>query len=160
MSTSGRIVLSRADALPGRAFINGRATHGGFDVDDATWAVASRVFVLRVTDVHDHARALDLVLRGADVVAEVSAEREPAVLDDLERIGVTPWEPPSDELDGATIALLGELASGETVSGAARRCNLSVRDAHRRLATARNVVGASTNAELIAAGLPPSRTTT
>jgi DNA-binding NarL/FixJ family response regulator len=48
------------------------------------------------------------------------------------------------------VALLRALAEGSTVAEAARRLHLSLRGAHRRLASARTQLGVSTTQQAIA----------
>ncbi len=129
--------------------IDGRPVHAGFDVGDETWRIDGLVCVGPVTDDASHAAALDAALRGAEIVADVSAEREQAFLDDLVRAGLVPWTPPVDQLDDVTTALLESLMNGASVAQAARACHLSARSAHRRLADARRRIGVTTNAQAI-----------
>jgi len=67
------------------------------------------------------------------------------------RARITTWEPPpgqSDQPDWAP--LLDALAAGESVQEAARRCYVSLRTAHRRLAQAREHFGVTSNAAAVA----------
>lgn len=147
---AGRIVVASPDAPVARALLAGRVVHAGFGVDDSAWTVDHLVCVGTVAGPESYAAAIDLTLRGADVVADVADELVDAFLDELARAGVTPWEPTAAAPDDGTRALLDELAGGASIAAAARRCHMSERSAHRRLADARTTWGVSTTAEVIA----------
>ena len=147
---AGRIVLAPLDAPEAVAVIAGRPTHDGFAIDDDDWAIDHLVCVGRVTCPETYAAAIDLTLRGADVIADVAPDLVAAFLDELARAGLRPWEPANDDLDDGTRTLLDQLAAGASVAAAARRCHVSVRSAHRRLAAARAALGVATTAEVVA----------
>jgi hypothetical protein len=147
---AGRIVLASPDAPAAQALIAGRSVHDGFGVDDSAWTVDHLVCVGTVAAPASYAAAIDLTLRGADVVADVADELVDAFLDELARAGLTPWTPPAGKLGNGTRTLLDELAGGASIAAAARRCHMSERSAHRRLADARVTLGLTTTAEVIA----------
>lgn len=151
VSTSGRLVVGSPTGKLARALIDGRPIQEGFDIGDAAWRIHDVVCVGPVADDSSHAAALHVALRGADVVADVTIEREEAFHDDLRRAGLTLWTPPNDQLGAEATALLEALANGASVAHAARQCYMSVRSAHRRLADARRRIGVTTNAQAIVA---------
>ncbi len=151
VSMAGRLVVGSPTGALARALIDGRPIHAGFDVGDEAWRVQGVVCVGQVADDMSHAAALDVALRGADVVADVTTDRLEAFHDDLRRAGLTLWAPPDDGLDAVATALLEALASGASVANAARQCHMSVRSAHRQLADARRRLGVATNAQAIVA---------
>lgn len=151
VSKRGRVVLGRPDSTATRAFVNGRRVRQGFDVDDSVWLVDELVCLGRVDDEATHAAALDLAMRGADVVVDLTDERESMFLDDVRRAGLVVWTPDENTPDEETAALLGAMAQGSSVAQAARLCNMSERSAHRRLAAARGTFDVATNTELVSA---------
>jgi hypothetical protein len=127
-------------------------------VPDDPWALTGTLCSCEVVDDADHSNALDAAVRGADVVADVRPGRVAQFLEDIERLGVTVWHPPATDTTLAEWGpLLDALAAGATTEEAARRCHLSLRSAHRRLAVARTVLGVSTTAAAVArwAGTSP-----
>ncbi len=151
VSVPGRLVIGSPEGPVARALIDRRPVHPGFDVGDEIWRIHGLVCVGPVADDVSHGAALDVVLRGADVVADVAAERAAAFADDLRRAGLTLWTPRDDQLDAVAEALLESLANGASVAQAARQCAVSVRSAHRRLADARRRIGVATNVQAIVA---------
>jgi hypothetical protein len=122
-----------------------------FPVPDHPWSVAGALYEGHVDDDRSHGSALDAAMRGADVVIDVATERLAAFVEDLQRIGIPVWHPAeSDRTSADWASLLDALAAGSTTEEAARRCHVSLRSAHRRLATARAVLGVSTNAAAVA----------
>jgi hypothetical protein len=123
----------------------------GLTVPEEPWSLAGALAAGNVTDERTHTEALDAALRGADVIVEVEPSQFDAFLEDVDRLGIEVWQPAADEpapVDWAP--LLDALAAGATTKEAARRCHLSLRSAHRRLAVARRVLGVSTTAAAVA----------
>jgi hypothetical protein len=127
-------------------------------VPDDPWALTGMLCSCEVVDDADHSNALDAALRGADVVVDVGPGRVAQFLEDIDRLGVKVWHPPAADTTLAEWGqLLDALARGATTEEAARRCHLSLRSAHRRLAVARTVLGVSTTAAAVSrwAGTSP-----
>jgi len=150
VSKSGRVIVASIDDPRAQSLIDGRTVHDGFAVTDDRWQTTGLVCAGRVADVETHAAAIDVALRGADVVADVAADRVDAFVEDVDRAQLA-WWTGADELDESAVMLLDELSRGASVAAAAHRTNLSPRSAHRRLADARARLGVATNAEAIAA---------
>lgn len=146
----GRVAIGTVGVPEVARLLAGGAVVEGFDLADDPWAVTGVVCVGRVDDDASHAGALDAALRGADVVADVVPERAAAFLDDVTRSGLVLWtgSAAGDRPDWAP--LLDALADGLAIAEAARRCHLSVRSAHRRLAEARAALGVPTTAAAVA----------
>lgn len=124
------------------------------------------VCVGRVRTAEDAARAVLAAVGGARLVVAAEADREVVdqLLDDLRRLGKVDHrigEPPRPVLTEDQRALLAHLLSGATLGEAARRLHLSRRTADRRLAAAREALGAGTTAEALRAaarlGIRPPR---
>lgn len=144
----GRVALGRADGA-GRHFVGERPIVAGFELGGEPWDLAGVVCAGVVLDDATHAAALDVAMRGADVVAEVSSGRLAAFLDDVGRAGITLWAG-NESGEPDWIPLLDALAAGGSVAEAARACHLSLRTAHRRLERARADLHAPTTAAAIA----------
>ena len=146
----GRVAIGTPDAAEAAPLLEGGTVVAGFELGDDPWSVTGVVCVGRVVDDASHARALDAALRGADVVADVADERRAAFVDDVTRSGLVLWSGVESTAQPEWAPLLDALAGGVPVAEAARRCHLSVRSAHRRLATARQVLGVATTAAAVA----------
>jgi len=132
-----------------REFVGQRPVVAGFEPGGEPWILAGVVCVGGVDDDATHTAALDVVLRGADVVAAVSPRRLAAFVDDLGRAGISVWS--GGELgEPDWRPLLDALVAGHSMAEAARACHVSVRTAHRRLATARADLRAPTTAAAVA----------
>lgn len=105
----------------------------------------------------DAAEALLAALAGAGLVVNAQAGRDviDRLVDDLRRLGPVDHrtgEPDSmPELTTQERQLLDRLAEGKTLGAAAAELHLSRRTADRRLASARDKLGASTTAEAVVA---------
>lgn len=149
-ATPGSIALGRSTDTGPRALIGDRPLRP-LPVPDEPFRLDGEVIAAEVTDDASHLAALDAARRGADVVAEVAADRLAAFVEDVDRLGIALWQPDVGPTTGVEWPpLLDELAAGATIEQAARRCNLSLRSAHRRLADARRVLGVSTTAAAVA----------
>jgi DNA-binding NarL/FixJ family response regulator len=134
------VVLEGADAAAAQAVA---AEHG--------WPVVT------VTDASSAAQAVLAVLRGADVVVVAAAERDviDQLCDDLRRLGELDHRvgdgarPSAPALSGDERELLAQLMGGASLGEAARRLHLSRRTADRRLAAARQALGAATTSEAL-----------
>jgi DNA-binding NarL/FixJ family response regulator len=103
------------------------------------------------------ARALDAAIRGEGLVVAVpSIDAFSGFLDDLSRLGSVRFigrdDPIEsiDPLDDEQRRLLSLLAEGSSIIEASARLHLSRRTASRRLATARQALGARSTAEAVA----------
>ena len=116
---------------------------------------ASVVCTGGVRDVADAAEALLAAVAGAGLVVHARAERDviDRLVDDLRRLG--PVEHRTTEPASRPILtedehqLLDRLARGKTLGEAAAELHLSRRTADRRLAAAREKLGAATTAEAV-----------
>lgn len=122
----------------------------GFELGDDPWLVGGVVCVGLVVDDATHAAALDAALRGADVVADVADSRLAAFVDDVARSGLVLWAGDRDVSRPEWAPLLDALAGGMSIAEAARVCHLSLRSAHRRLAVARDALGAASTTAAVA----------
>lgn len=112
------------------------------------WSLDSSVCVGSVVDDESHAAAIDGLLRGADLIVDVSDDRLERFIDDVERLGATIGIDDGSGDHATSIGdsdcswgeLLDHLAAGESAAAAARLSNISLRTAHRRLARAREVL--------------------
>jgi hypothetical protein len=119
-------------------------------VPDKPWHLAGDLLVVEVVDDVSHMGALDAAQRGADVIVALAPERRAAFVEDVERLGLTNWQPRSVSSDVDWAPILEALAAGATTEEAARRSNLSLRSAHRRLAQARAALGVTSTAAAVA----------
>jgi DNA-binding NarL/FixJ family response regulator len=127
-------------------------TRGAVGLDDVPgrpYLLAGTTVCAVVEDSETAAAVLQVLARGADVVAQLTLPDASAFLDSVRRVAAVP-APSSPVLDGDQRALLDLLARGHTAGDAARRLGMSLRTAHRRLGGARAVLGATSNAEAIA----------
>lgn len=109
------------------------------------------VCVGSVHSAEDAARAVLAAVAGARLVVDADAERDVVdqMCDDLRRLGELDHrvEPaPATGLTAEQRALLARLLGGATLGEAARALHISRRTADRRLAAARQVLGAETTA--------------
>ena len=128
------------------------ATSGAIGLDDVPerpYALAGTTVCAVVDDSQTAAEVLQVLARGADVVAQLTFADTSAFLDSVQRVAAVS-APSAPILDGDQRALLDLLAKGHTAGDAARRLGMSLRTAHRRLGGARSVLGATSNAEAIA----------
>ena len=146
----GRVAIGTPDAAELATLLDSGTLVEGFDLDDDPWSVTGVVCVGQVLDDTSHAGALDAALRGADVVADVVEARRAAFVDDVTRSGLVLWNGAESADQPEWAPLLDALAGGVPIAEAARRCHLSVRSAHRRLATARQELGVATTAAAVA----------
>lgn len=147
---SGRIAFGDRNDAGLREFVGDRAPRL-LPVPDLPWSLAGVLCVGVVVDDSMHSASLDAALRGADVVVEPEPGRVAAFLEDVRRLGVTVWSPADGQARVSDWGpLLDALAAGATTEEAARRCHLSLRSAHRRLAVARSVLGVATTAAAVA----------
>jgi hypothetical protein len=148
---AGAAALGPLDDATLRRFAGSNQIRSGFALDPGPWHVSGVTCVGVVVDDQSHAAAIDAALRGADIVADVEAERVARFSADLRRAGITTWEPPARASDQPEWApLLDALAAGESIQEAARRCHVSLRTAHRRLAQAREHFAVTSNAAALA----------
>lgn len=135
----------------------------GFEVPGDDFGLAERKLacVGEAADEQSRRRVILAATRGAALVVTIRpGDRVPdAFLGDLERVaasrglGGIDWRvsaPDGQSLTDEMALLLERLGSGETVAEAARALNLSLRGAHRRLASARAVLGVSSNRAAVA----------
>ena len=124
-----------------------------------TWDLRARRLVLHgpVREVEDGRAAVLAAARGAGVVAVVdpASPAVPRLFEDLSRLGTVELredEPEPDEprLDADQRAILELVAQGATLPETARRLSFSLRTVNRRLALAREELGARTTAEAVA----------
>lgn len=149
-TTPGSVALGRPTDAGPRALIGERSLRP-LPVPDAPFRLDGEVVVGEVGDDASHLAALDAARRGADVIADVVPDRLAAFVEDVDRLGIAFWQPNVGATTGVEWPpLLDQLAAGATIEQAARRCNLSLRSAHRRLAEARLVLGVSTTAAAVA----------
>jgi DNA-binding NarL/FixJ family response regulator len=135
----------------------GWAVQPGFCLPQRTWAVAGLKLVCTgtVAGPDDAAAAVMAATRGAGVVVavEASAAVQERLFEDLSRLGpVTLWHEPPNPVAGLseeTRVLLELLTNGASVSDAARALHCSLRTTERRLAAARDALGARTTAEAL-----------
>jgi DNA-binding CsgD family transcriptional regulator len=104
----------------------------------------------------DAAAAVLCAVAGARLVVLATAEREviDRLVDDLRRLGTVEHlvgDADADGLTGDERRLLGLLLGGATLGQAARQLHISRRTADRRLASARERLGARTTPEAVAA---------
>jgi DNA-binding CsgD family transcriptional regulator len=110
-----------------------------------------------VRDAADAAEALLAAVAGAGLVVYAQGDRDliDRLVDDLRRFGPVDHRTGEPEPDpGLTrdeAELLGQLAEGKTLGDAAAHLHLSRRTADRRLAAAREKLGAATTAEAVVA---------
>jgi DNA-binding NarL/FixJ family response regulator len=118
---------------------------------------ASVVCTGAVRDAADAAEALLAAVAGAGLVVHAQAERDVVdrLVDDLRRFGPVDHRVGEREPAAALTAderrLLDALADGRTLGAAAAALHLSRRTADRRLASAREKLGAATTAEAVVA---------
>ncbi len=144
------MAIGTPDAAEVAALLDVGAVVTGFELGDDPWSVTGVVCVGRVVDDASHAGALDAALRGADVVVDVTDDRRAAFVDDVMRSGLVLWSGAESRAQPEWAPLLDALAGGMPIAEAARRCHLSVRSAHRRLATARQELGVATTTAAVA----------
>jgi hypothetical protein len=151
-SGSGRVAFGRPDDPRLAAFVAGRQPVGwtDTDTDSGRWTLGGVLVAGRVDDDVGHAAALDALIRGADVVADVSPSRVESFMEDVDRAAIVQWRPSTASASAGWAALLDALAAGESIEQAARRCHLSLRSAHRQLAKARVELGVSSTAAAVA----------
>ena len=148
---AGAAALGRLDDATLRQFAGSNQIRTGFALDSEPWHVSGVTCVGVVADDQSHAAAIDAALRGADIAVDVVAERAARFSADLRRAGIETWEPPVGEPSQPDWGpLLDALTAGESVQEAARRCHVSLRTAHRRLAEAREHFGVTSNAAALA----------
>jgi DNA-binding NarL/FixJ family response regulator len=114
-----------------------------------------------VSDRPTAAAALATALEGESLVIHATAPRPvlDRLYDDLRRLGPVDIHASADvvaprgsaALEPEDVALLGLLATGESLREAARQLHLSTRTADRRLARARATLGVDTTAEAVRA---------
>jgi DNA-binding NarL/FixJ family response regulator len=110
-----------------------------------------------VEDERGAEQAVLAALAGAQVVVAATAQREviDRMCDDLRRLGPLDHRITDSEsepvLSGEERALLDRLLAGDSLGEAAAAVHLSRRTADRRLASARQALGVTTTAELLAA---------
>lgn len=127
----------------------------GFQVVPGWRQDASVVCTGEVRDAADAAEALLAAVAGAGLVVHARAGRPVTdrLVDDLRRLGPVDHRSTEPEsrptLTSDERGLLDRLAAGRTLGEAAAELNLSRRTADRRLASAREKLGASTTAEAI-----------
>jgi hypothetical protein len=148
-TTPGRLAFGRVTDADLTGLVGGRVPRV-LPVPDAPWRLDGDLFVVVVCDDASHLGTLDAAQRGADVVVDVVPERLSVFTEDVARLGIPIWRPPVDLTVHEWMPLLDALATGATTEEAARRCNLSLRSAHRRLAAARAALGVSTTAAAVA----------
>ena len=151
LAMPGVAAQGRLDEVTLRRFAGSNEIRSGFELEPDPWHVSGVTCVGAVVDDESHAAAIDVALRGADIVVDVDEARAGRFAADLERAHISTWEPPPKKPDVAEWApLLDELAAGESIRDASRRCNVSVRTAHRRLAQAREHFGVTSTAAALA----------
>jgi DNA-binding CsgD family transcriptional regulator len=120
-----------------------------------------------VRDPHDAAAAVLCAVGGARLVVEAGGNREliDRLCDDLRRLGDLDHRvggPDGPALTEEEHSLLALLLGGATLGRCARELHISRRTADRRLAAAREALGAQTTSEAVAAaariGIKPVRT--
>jgi len=117
----------------------------------------ANLFTGAVRDEGDAAEALLAAVGGAGVVVHARAERDviDRLVDDLRRLGPvdhrTEEPEPGPGLTADERRLLDALAQGKTLGEAAAVLHLSRRTADRRLASARQKLGAASTAEAVVA---------
>ncbi len=157
------LLRCRADDLPD---IARDLAARGLDVRDLgqlptrPWDLSGRRLVAtgRVDTLDQAVTAVQAVLRHAGLVVSVCEQNgspdAARIQDLLGRIAPLELAETDDtgtaDLDETETGLLGLLAGGRTVAGAAAELNMSRRTADRRLASARAKLGASTTAEAVA----------
>jgi DNA-binding NarL/FixJ family response regulator len=149
----------------------GWLTREGFALAGAAWNLGERKVVLfgRVSDAETVRLAARAAARGAGVVAIVDPAGAVgrALVEDLSRLGPVCRDPGAEpemvpppaaaRLVPEQRALLERLANGETIAAAAAAEFLSLRTANRRMAQAREALGARTTREAILAYLRQRR---
>jgi DNA-binding NarL/FixJ family response regulator len=152
--------VAERTAIRGLRVATERARLRGRRIVDG-WAAAGPGAACRgtVTDESSARAALAAALSGADLLVEATATIEVVdrLCDDLRRLGTVDHragEPtdsgPLDDLADDEIALLGLLAGGLSLGAAATRLRVSRRTADRRLADAKQRLGARGTAEAVA----------
>jgi hypothetical protein len=131
----------------------GRLVINGWQLPANPWDVAPHSVVVSgyLAGGSTETELVDAVVRGAGAIIGVPPDVEPParLVDALQRVTsvVEASECPTLMLDAAQVHLLVEIARGKNAAEAARSAHLSVRTAHRRIAEAREILGAgSTNA--------------
>jgi hypothetical protein len=114
---------------------------------------------VRVARVHEPSQVewvVDLVALGSTtIVACAHRELAASIFDQCRRLGPAEWfdaghRPVSDGLQSVHLDLLMAIRGGDDVAAAARRCHISERTAARRLAEARQLLGARSTGEAVA----------
>lgn len=146
----GRIAYGSPDDARLRLFVAGRAAIPLAATSTMGWSLQGHLAAGRIDDAAGHAAALDAAIRGADVVVDVVAGRLESFRDDAARASIAEWRPPSPGPDRGWAVLLDALAAGDSIEQAARRCHLSLRSAHRKLAIARAELGVTSTAAAVA----------
>lgn len=138
----------------------GWRTRETFALPEASWDVSGARLVLfgRVSDPESARLAVVAAARGAGIVAVVDDDSDlgRTLLTDLGRIGpvivgTEESTKPALQLSDEQCQLLERLANGETIAAAAAAEYLSLRTANRRIAQARNTLGATTTREAVMA---------
>jgi DNA-binding NarL/FixJ family response regulator len=134
----------------------GAVIRRGWELEAGAPDPAGVVCVGRVETPRDAEAALVAVLGGAGIVAVLpnDAALSASFFEDLRRLGQVavaeePRQARLERLDEEQRRLLDLLADGSSLAAAARRLYLSRRTADRRLAAARAVLGARSNAEAV-----------
>ena len=132
----------------------GWSIYHGFRLTTNDWLVGGVVCCGSVTSPTDAALAVLSAVRGAGLVVTVPGKEEvlDRLVEDLSRIGpVDLWPREEDDLHASLSleqwCLLDLLASGRTLSEAARVLHWSRRTADRKLAAAKEALGTATTAE-------------
>ena len=109
------------------------------------------LYVAEVSDAEGAAAAVLAALGGADLAVACTGDPEVTerLLEDLQRLGRVREEPVGVSLSGDQVELLRQLRDGATLADAAAAEHLSRRTADRRLAAARQALGARTTAEAV-----------
>jgi hypothetical protein len=122
----------------------------GWELPERPWDLAAiRLVVLgSLGDGRDGEHLVSAVVRGAGAIVGVDrASPAPArPLESLRRAApLLDWcDCPTMRLDPTQVRLLAELANGASAGDAAEMVHVSLRTAHRRIAEARDLLGAST----------------
>ena len=148
----GRLTpAERRELLP-----SGRTAHDGFG-PPGQWDLSPYVCCGAVTDHRDADAALLAAARGAGLlVGPIDAAIAPGFVDDLSRLAAATGRRLIEPVESGPVAdpivaaLLEALADGLSVPAAARRCSVSLRTAHRRLAEARAALDLPTTGALVA----------
>ncbi|GIH20829.1 LuxR family transcriptional regulator [Rugosimonospora africana] len=168
MSTPRYVVPTGTEAISALRRLSraGWRTREGFALAEPAWDVTMKRLVLygRVADLDTAQLAVHAAARGAGVVAiaDLTSEVGRTLLADLGRLGPVMRDPDTDAAaTEATVrseapsllpeqrALLERLANGETIAAAAAAEYLSLRTANRRIAQARQALGARTTREAV-----------